>query len=71
MTPLTSSRWWREATSGTTPPNRSWNAAWDEITLESTRGPSMTAAQVSSQDVSSANINPAISSAPARSHLQD
>ena len=50
-TALTSSRWWREATSGTTPPNSSWSAACEETTLESTRGPSVTAAQVSSQEV--------------------
>ena len=36
-TGATSSRWRREATSGTTPPNRAWSSACDETTDESTR----------------------------------
>jgi hypothetical protein len=51
-TGFTSSRWWREATSGTTPPYRAWAAACDEMTLERIRASSVTAAQVSSHDVS-------------------
>ena len=52
-----SSRWWREATSGTTPPKCAWAAACEEIRFERIRGPSSTAAQVSSQEVSIARIN--------------
>src|SRR6185312_1387741 len=59
-TRLTSSRWWREAISGTTPPKRSWTPC-EEIALERTvpRAGSRTAAQVSSQLLSSARIAPA------------
>ena len=48
-TTLTSSRWWREAISGTTPPKRSCTS-WEEITFErSLPSAPSTAAQVSSQ----------------------
>src|SRR4051794_23327533 len=54
----TSSRWWRAATSGTTPPKPSWALACEEMTLLRIRGPSSTAAQVSSQEVSIASSRP-------------
>ena len=47
------SRWAREATSGTTPPNRSCRWAWLEMRFERTWRPSSTTATaVSSHDVS-------------------
>src|SRR5688572_422864 len=53
MTGETSSRWRRDATSGTTPPKRACNAAWDETTFARISPSSVTsAAAVSSQDVS-------------------
>ncbi len=55
MTALTSCRWWREATSGTTPPYSWWKRACEETTLDSTVPSSVTAAQVSSQLVSRAS----------------
>src|SRR5207248_1521402 len=55
-TGLTSCTCWREATSGTTPPKWAWASACEEMTLERIRPPSVRAAQVSSQDVSSAKI---------------
>src|ERR1700687_5623384 len=46
-------RWWRLASSGTTPPQRWWMSIWVETTSERTRRPSSTsAAAVSSQEVS-------------------
>src|SRR5262249_27770716 len=52
-----SSRWRRDATSGTTPPKRAWRSSWELRIEDSTRPPSSsTAAQVSSHDVSSARI---------------
>ena len=55
-TALTSSRWWRDAISGTTPPKRSWTPC-EETTSSAPRPAAVTtAAQVSSQQVSSARI---------------
>src|SRR5438067_1626283 len=56
-TGTTSSRWRREATSGTTPPKRACSSAWEETTFARI-WPSCvtTAAAVSSQEVSSARI---------------
>src|SRR5687767_11582896 len=49
-------RWWREASSGTTPPQGACSAIWLETTLERIRVPSSTtAAAVSSQEVSMAS----------------
>src|SRR5690606_26236285 len=49
----------RDATSGTTPPNRSWMSIWLETTFDSTSVPSRTtAAAVSSQLVSMARMQP-------------
>src|SRR5689334_22237926 len=53
---MTSSRCRREATSGTTPPNRACRSACDETTLERISPPSTSAAAVSSQEVSSPRI---------------
>src|SRR3989344_5874037 len=44
------------ATEGTTPPNSACSEAWDHITLDRTVVPSVTAAAVSSHDVSTARI---------------
>src|SRR3954453_9997962 len=51
----TSSRWWRAATSGTTPPKPSWAFACEEMTLLRIRGPSRTGGQVASQEGSIAS----------------
>src|SRR2546427_8647322 len=53
MTGQMFSIWWREASSGTTPPKGAWMAAWLETMLDRMRIPSSTtAAAVSSHDVS-------------------
>src|ERR671919_443581 len=53
MMGLSRSTWAREASSGTTPPNRAWMSCWLESTLDRTLTPSSTtAAAVSSHDVS-------------------
>jgi hypothetical protein len=63
ITAFTSSRWWREAISGTTPPKRACTPC-DETTFARTSPASVTtAAQVSSQEVSIARIMRASSSA--------
>src|SRR5207249_97184 len=47
------SRWRREASSGTTPPYGAWMASWEATTLERTRRPpASTAAAVSSHELS-------------------
>ena len=58
MTGTTSSRWRREAISGTTPPKRACRSACDErMRRAHVRRPGVTtAAQVSSQEVSIARI---------------
>ena len=57
MTGTTSSRWRREAISGTTPPKRACRSACEER-IDARTAPSRltTAAQVSSQEVSIARI---------------
>ena len=53
ITGETSSRWRREAMSGTTPPYRAWRSACEATTDDrTTPSTSTTAAAVSSQDVS-------------------
>ena len=63
----TSSRWRRDATSGTTPPKRACRSACDDTTDESTRPSSVTtAAAVSSHDVSIPRITTPARTASAR-----
>src|SRR5690554_786418 len=51
------SRCWREAISGTTPPNRAWVSIWEATWLAKSSRPRLTmATAVSSQDVSIAKI---------------
>src|SRR5262245_3726117 len=53
ITGTTTSRWRRDASSGTTPPYGPWTSSWEATTLERIlRPPSSTAAAVSSQEVS-------------------
>src|SRR4030043_1612856 len=55
-------RCWREASSGTTPPNGAWTSSWERTTLlRILRSAVTTAAAVSSQDVSMASMFTALS----------
>ena len=59
-TGITSSRWWRDAISGTTPPKRACRCACDETTFERiSPAPVTSAAAVSSQLVSTPRIRAA------------
>src|SRR5213594_1088853 len=57
MTASIRSRWWREASSGTTPPYSRWISACEAITFDRMARPRRTAAAVSSQEVSIPRIS--------------